>query len=81
METLKKEWQNLHEELVQKIINWVKEHNIADVDFVAFRVDCLSASVDFGKWHPDTDSCLELYKYNEDPDDWGRAENPYLFSA
>ena len=50
----------LHELLVQTVINFCREKNIDEVDEVSFGADGLEDSIKFGKWTPSTDSSLRV---------------------
>lgn len=50
----------LHDKLVQTVIDYMKEHNLTDIDTVSFYADSLQTSMEHGSWHPATDSSLTL---------------------
>lgn len=52
---------NLHQELVQKVIDYCKENNITNADIFDLHIDRLQDSIECGKWHPGTDSAMGLY--------------------
>lgn len=51
----------LHEKLMQTIIDYFKENNIDNIDAFGFNGDGLIDSIKFGKWFPSTDSSLSLF--------------------
>lgn len=55
----------LHENLVQTTIDYLKKFDTIDVDGVSFYVDGLKESIDKGTWTPFTDSSLSLYGYED----------------
>ena len=56
----------LHRLLVQTCLNYMKEHNLTDIDEIDFVADGLSASLDEGVWTPCTDSSLTIIGLQED---------------
>lgn len=64
IKSTQEKFKELHIELVNIVINFCKENNI-DVDEFYLNADALHTSINFGKWHPCTDSCFELVKLNE----------------
>lgn len=64
-EKVKKEWAELHVELVNKVVRFCKEHGIEDVDEFWLSADMLSESIKYGEWCPMTDSPFELIKYKD----------------
>lgn len=61
---LHKKFSELHVELVNKIILFCKENNVK-CDIFRLSGDCLMPSIEFGSWHPATDSTFELVKTDE----------------
>jgi hypothetical protein len=53
----------LHNKLVQTIIDFMNEHDIKDIDEISFGADSLQISKAYHKWTPATDSSLTLYGY------------------
>ena len=51
----------LQEILVQTCIDYIKKHNLTDIDTVRFNVDGLGESVKEGKWSSFSDSYLGLF--------------------
>lgn len=51
----------LHNLLVNTVVNFLKENNLTQVDELSFGADGLMSSIEFGKWTPGTDSNLSLY--------------------
>lgn len=59
------QWFALHEELSKKVIDFFKEHGLpTDSYAISFYFDDLKSSVDFGEWHPSSDSSLRLVNTN-----------------
>lgn len=56
---------NLHEFLMQALIDYLKKNNIFCVDEISFDVDSLKESINYGKWIPSTDSSLLLSGYED----------------
>ena len=57
----------LQEILVQTCINYVKQHNLTDIDEIFFSVNGLSEdSYNAGKWMPSTDSSIEVIGIEHD---------------
>lgn len=56
---------NLHEFLMQTLIDYFKKNNIFCVDEISFDVDSLKESINYGKWIPSTDSSLLLSGYED----------------
>lgn len=57
---LYEEFSELHNSLVNQIIQFMKEHNV-QAEEVHLSADNLNESVKYGEWCPSTDSCLELF--------------------
>lgn len=55
----------MHNLLVQTVIDYLKSHNITNVDEVTFSADGLQTSIEYGAWTPATDSGLHLYGYED----------------
>lgn len=72
----------LHEEIVDKVIQFCKEHDL-DVDEFVVSADGLLGSKDFGKWTCCTDSCMEMrvLKKDEETGMWhvDREGEPFLY--
>ena len=60
---------NLQKKLIQTIIDFIKEHNLSDIEEVIFTADCLQSSVEFGSWCPATDSYLGVCGLQKDDND------------
>lgn len=52
-----------HQALVQCCIDYISKHKLHDIEEVSFKADSLQDSVNFGSWHPSTDSSLIAYGY------------------
>ena len=48
----------LHHILVQTCLDYMRTHNLTDIDEINFSADGLSYSYEYGKWTPATDSSL-----------------------
>ena len=55
----------LHEKLVQTVIDFMVENNIDDIEEVQFNADSLQISKQYRKWTPATDSGLTLIGYQD----------------
>lgn len=55
----------LHEKLVQTIIDFMADNHIDDVEEVQFSADSLQISKQYRKWTPATDSGLTLFGYQD----------------
>ena len=55
----------LHERLVQTVLDFMNENDIKDVDEVHFSADSLQISKMYHKWTPATDSSLTLVGYQD----------------
>lgn len=58
--TKKEHIKELQEILVQRIIDYIKENNLTDIDAVYFSADGLQESVEYGSWTPGTDSSCKV---------------------
>ena len=50
----------LHHILVQTCLNYIKEHELTDIDEIHFSADGLSSSYEYGEWTPGTDSSIRV---------------------
>ena len=48
----------LHHILVQTCLDYMRKHNLTDIDEINFSADGLSRSYEYGEWTPGTDSYL-----------------------
>ena len=48
----------LHHILVQTCLDYMRKHNLTDIDEINFTADGLSSSYEYGEWTPSTDSSL-----------------------
>lgn len=48
----------LHHILVQTCLDYMRKHNLTDIDEIHFSADGLSSSYKYGEWTPATDSYL-----------------------
>lgn len=77
----------LHEDIVNMVIRFCKEHNITDVDEFHVGADGLRESIPYGEWCPCTDSSMSVVKMIENPDSASKKhfpeipdrENPFLY--
>lgn len=53
----------LHKKLMETLINFCIEKSLK-LDTVLFSADEVSESVEYGSWHPATDSALKIYDIN-----------------
>lgn len=52
----------LHNKLMETVINFFKENGLPEDSFkISFDADGIKHSVEFGSWHPGTDSGLTLW--------------------
>ena len=51
----------LHKKLVQEVIDYCRENDINDADEFHLSIDGLRSSIEFGEWHPGTDSAASLH--------------------
>lgn len=63
----------LHRILVQTCLNYIKEHELTDIDEVSFSADGLSLSYEYNEWEPATDSSLVVVGLQE-----GSKEDKYV---
>lgn len=54
----------LHERLVQTVVDFCREKKNHEIQEVMFDVDDLQESVEYGEWCPGTDSSLTVYGYD-----------------
>ncbi len=58
-EQTSKDFSDLHKKIVNLVVTFCIEHNI-DVDDFDVYADGLSSSIEYGSWHPGTDSSFRL---------------------
>lgn len=63
----KEDLNELHEILVQTVLDYIKEKSLSDVYSVSFSADSLQESAEYGMWCPATDSYLELDALRDEP--------------
>ena len=75
--TTKENITELHNLLVQTCLDYMREHNLTDIDEINFSADGLSGlSYEAGEWTPNTDSSLEVIGLEEE--EWeGRSGKKY----
>lgn len=73
-ENLNKAFRQLHEKLVNEIIDFCKEWHIS-VDKFALGADELEGSIKFGSWQACTDSYFTLYKFTQEYKDCVSMKN------
>jgi len=56
----------LHKKLVREVINYCIENNITEADIFDLHIDRLQDSINYGDWHPGTDSSMGLYDENKE---------------
>lgn len=71
----------LHEDIVNMVIQFCKEHNLNNIDEFHVSADGLIGSVPFGKWCACTDSSMSLIKAEKDEHGWVMSERdtPFLY--
>lgn len=69
-ENLNNEFNNLHHEIVDKIIQFCKRNNL-NIDEISLSIDGMLTSIPHEKWQAGTDSSFMM---------WGNDEKPYLWS-
>lgn len=50
----------LHHLLVKTCLNYMREHNLTDIDEIHFSANGLNSSYDYGEWTPGTDSSIDV---------------------
>ena len=55
----------LHHILVQTCLNYMKEHELTDIDEISFNANGLSFSYEYNEWTPGTDSSLAVIGLQE----------------
>jgi len=73
-EEIIKDFNNLHHEIVNNIIEFCNKHEI-NIKDVHFGIDHLDCSLPFKIWQAGTDSYLELFSK-----DYKSTDKPYLVS-
>ena len=63
---LEKKWQDLHTDIVNKIIRFLKENGVNNVTDVYLSIDTVDFSIQYGEWTPMTDSSFEAVDNVED---------------
>lgn len=58
--TTKENINELHHILVQTCIDYMRKHNLTDIDEIHFSADGLGGSYEYGEWTPATDSSIEV---------------------
>lgn len=58
--TTKENIDELHHILVQTCLDYMRKHNLTDIDEINFSADGLSSSYEYGEWTPATDSSIEV---------------------
>lgn len=64
--TSQKHINELHHILVQTCLNYMKEHELTDIDEISFYADGLSSSYEYNEWTPATDSSLIVVGLQEE---------------
>lgn len=64
--TTKEHINELHHILVQTCLNYMKEHELTDIDEISFNADGLSSSYEYNEWTPATDSSLTVVGLQEE---------------
>ena len=63
---LEEKWKDLHIEVVNRIIRFLKENGVNNVTDVYLSIDTVDFSVQHGEWTPMTDSSFEAIDNIED---------------
>lgn len=63
---LEEKWKDLHTEVVNRIIRFLKENGVNNVTDVYLSIDTVDFSVQHGEWTPMTDSSFEAIDNIED---------------
>lgn len=53
-------FRQLHETIIRSIVEFCKRHNLKDIDAFQMSADGLKSSIEYGRWHPCTDSAFNL---------------------
>ena len=72
----------LQDILIKTVIDYVEKNGLKDIYALNFHIDSLQDSVEFGEWHPGSDSslCVEgLATHFRDRKDGKRDEIPFTF--
>ena len=56
----------LHRILVQTCLNYMREHELTDIDEISFSAEGLSSSYEYNEWTPATDSSLTVVGLQEE---------------
>lgn len=78
---------DLHEQIVNLVINFCKEHNLTDVDEFHVGANGIKGSIPYGVWCPCTDSSMSIIKLVENTEEVSKEywpelpdrDNPFLF--
>lgn len=78
---------DLHEQIVNLVINFCKEHNLTDIDEFHVGADGIKGSIPYGVWCPCTDSSMSIIKLVENTEEVSKEywpelpdrDNPFLF--
>lgn len=62
---INEKFNDLHHRLVNDIVSFCKENNI-EASSVQFGIDGLESSLEFGSWHPCTDSSFRICNKNDE---------------
>ena len=78
---LHKAFSELHEKMVNIVIEFCKEHKLKNVHELHLSIDGIEGSTAYGKWTSCTDSSMLMYKFGKP--DHGLAtidrKNPFLY--
>lgn len=67
--TTKSHVTDLHHLLVQTCLEFMKKHNLTDIEEVHFSADGLQDGLKYMEWTPGIDSSLDVIGYQNDKDD------------
>lgn len=62
--TTKENIDELHHILVNTCLEYMRKHNLTDIDEIHFSADGLSSSYEYGEWTPGTDSSIDVIGLN-----------------
>ena len=62
---INEKFKDLHHKLVNEIVDFCKKYNI-EASSISLIADGLESSIEFGSWHPGTDSSFQLFNKNNE---------------
>ncbi len=78
---------DLHEQIVNLVVKFCKDHNLTDVDEFHIGADGIKGSIPYGIWCPCTDSSMSIIKLIKNTEEASKKycpelpdrEHPFLF--